>query len=268
MSEFLKYLSKHKVLIGMIHVPALPGSPSNKLSPKEIIELAASEALLYKKEGVSSIMIENMHDVPYLKGAVGHEISTLMAVIGFEIKKRTGLYCGIQILAAANKEALAAAHTAGLDFIRAEGFVYGHLADEGLIESSAAELMRYRRMIGAQDIAVFTDLKKKHSSHAISSDTSISEHASAANFFLSDGLVITGTSTGHEADIVELEAVKETVKIPVLIGSGITPTNISNYYQYADGFIVGSYLKKDGKWENPPDEERIRNMLHALKNCS
>lgn len=78
------------------------------------------------------------------------------------MKKTTGLPCGVQILAAANKEALAVALASGLQFIRVEGFVFAHVADEGLMNSCAGELLRYRKNIGAEHILVFTDIKKKH----------------------------------------------------------------------------------------------------------
>lgn len=245
----------------MIHVDALPGTPKNNYSPKEIIAKAIAEAKTYYESGLTSVAIENMHDVPYLKSNVGHEISTLMAIIGYEIKKQTPLICGIQILAGANKEALSAAHSASLDFIRAEGFVYGHLADEGYIDSQAAELLRFRKQIGAEQIMIFTDIKKKHSSHAISSDTSIEEHAHAAEFFLSDALIITGKSTGLETDVIDIKNAKNASNLPVLIGSGITASNFKEYYHLANGFIVGSHFKKDGKWQNPPDKERINRFL-------
>jgi predicted TIM-barrel enzyme len=62
------------------------------------------------------------------------------------------------------------AHAAGLDFIRAEGYAYAHVADEGIIEASAAKLLRHRRMIGAERVQVWADVKKKHSAHAITAD--------------------------------------------------------------------------------------------------
>ncbi len=266
MNTFANYLNREKAVIGMVHIPALPGTPGNKYFPTEIINKAITEALVYEKMGLRTIMIENMHDVPYMNRKIGHEISTLMAIIGYEIKKQTSLYCGIQILAAANKEALASAHSAGMNFIRAEGFVFGHLADEGYIESSAAELLRYRKMIGAENVMIFTDIKKKHSSHAISSDTSIVEHAHAAEFFLSDGLIVTGKSTGLETNLEELISVKQAVKTPVLVGSGITTENISKYKAHANGFIIGSYFKKDGQWQNPPDEKRIETFMNKFAN--
>jgi len=259
MIKFKDFVKNNKVLVGMIHVLALPGTPGNKDSVQEIIDKAIEEAKVFKKLGFNTVMIENMHDIPYTK-IVGPEISTLMAIIGKEIKK-LDLFCGVQILAGANKEAMACAKAANMDFIRAEGFVFGHVADEGYIESCAGELTRYRKMIGAEDVMIFTDIKKKHSSHAITSDVSIEETAHAAEFFLSDGVIVTGVSTGTEASLDEVKRVKKVAKIPVLIGSGITDKNLKNYFPYADIFIVGSFIKKNGYWKNELDEENIKLLV-------
>jgi uncharacterized protein len=261
--EFKQHLKNKKIIIGMIHVPALPGAPESKMTTDEIIARCILEAEIYKKQGLKVLMIENMHDIPYTK-TVGPEITALMSVIGREVKK-LGLYCGIQILAGANKEALAAAKASGMDFIRAEGFVYAHVADEGYIESCAGELLRYRKAIGAENVQIFTDIKKKHSSHTITSDVTIAETAHAAEFFLSDGVIVTGVSTGTEADLEEVKQVKKAVKIPTLIGSGITDENLKNYWEHADIFIVGSYIKKDGYWKNELDEERIGKLMKEFE---
>lgn len=260
-------LLNSKLVIGMIHVDALPGTPKYSGNVNQIIENAIEEALIYKNAGIKGIMIENMHDVPYLNNAAGPEVSSTMAIIAYEIKRQTKLFTGIQILAAANKEALAIAHAANLDFIRAEGFVFAHVADEGIIESNAGTLLRYRKQIGAENVMIFTDVKKKHSSHLLTSDISIVETAKAAEFFLSDGIIVTGSSTGAEADASELYAVKQNSKLPIIIGSGITAENISKYYNLADIFIVGSYFKKDGNWENKVDKERVEKLLSIIDLC-
>ena len=147
--------------------------------------------------------------------------------------------CGIQILAGANQEALAVAKAVGLDFVRVEGYVYSHVGDEGFFDSDAGELLRYRKMIDAEDILIFTDIKKKHSAHAITDDVSLAETAHAAAFFLSDGVIVTGKSTGMAADQNEVEMVKRSTNLPVLIGSGITFENVQNYLDESDGMIVG-----------------------------
>jgi predicted TIM-barrel enzyme len=78
---------------------------------------------------------------------------------------------------------------------------------------------------------------------------------------MSDGVIVTGESTGVHADINEVKQVRESVKIPVLIGSGITTENLHEYYNSADLFIVGSYIKKEGYWKNKMDVERIDKLV-------
>lgn len=240
----------NKSIIGMVHVQALPGTPGNKYSISEICKIAVEEAKQYAAANLDAIMIENMHDVPYLKGTVGPEITASMAVVAKAVRDAVDVPLGIQILAGANKEALAVAYASGFQFIRAEGFVFGHLADEGYIDSCAGELLRYRKVLGAEDVQIFTDIKKKHSSHAITSDVDIDETAIAAQFFMSNGVVVTGSSTGKAVYLHELKSLKDKVQIPILIGSGITTENLSEYWDYASGFIIGSHFKEKGYWKN------------------
>ncbi len=258
-------LKLDKTIIGMIHVAALPGTPKYSGSVKSIIELAKKEAEIYRSLGLDAVMIENMHDVPYLNRNVGPEITSIMSVILYEIKKDLNIPCGIQILAGANKDALAAANSAGADFIRAEGFVFAHVADEGIFNSDAGEILRYRKQIGADNILVFTDIKKKHSSHSITADTDIVDTAKAAHFFMSNGVIITGSSTGTEPSLNEIKQVKEKVDIPVLAGSGITPENAKSFLEYCDGLIIGSCFKYDGNWANTIDTERVKHFMQKIK---
>lgn len=248
----------------MVHVEALPGVPLHSSPIQDIIKKSIEEALKLQDAGVDAILIENMHDVPYLKKNVGPEIVACMTVVAVELRKRIQLPIGIQILAGANKEALAVALAAELDFIRAEGFVFAHLADEGYMESCAGELLRYRKMIGAEHILIFTDVQKKHSSHAITADISIKEHVETASYFRSDGIIITGSSTGKEALIDDVKAAYQNTCLPIIIGSGITTSNIESYWDFADAFIVGSGFKFEGKWENSISEERVKLFMDKV----
>lgn len=259
------FFKPQKMIIGMVHLQALPGTPNSKLRMAAIAEQAVREAQLYQEAGLDAVMLENMHDLPYLKGSVGPEITAAMSVVAHQVRKSVDLPVGIQILAGANKEAMAVAHAAGLDFVRVEGYVFGHLADEGYIDSCAGELLRYRRMIGAQDVMIFTDIKKKHSSHAITSDVDIDQTAQAAEFFLSDGVIVTGRATAQAVYLHELRCLKDRVNLPVLLGSGITRENLHEYWEYASAFIVGSYFKEGGCWHNCVDTQRVLNFMKEVK---
>jgi membrane complex biogenesis BtpA family protein len=206
-----------------------------------------------------------MHDLPYLNRNVGHEISTAITVVAYLVKKAFSMPTGIQILAGANMAALAAAHAAGLDFIRAEGFVFGHVADEGWMDADAGPLLRYRKQIGAENILLFTDIKKKHSAHALTADIDLVETAHAAAFFKSDGLIVTGSATGKTASQAELQALRGHTPLPVLVGSGIDAANIAAYTGLCDGFIVGSSIKQDGDWRNAVDGDRAAALVNAFR---
>jgi hypothetical protein len=228
-----------------------------------IVDRAVEEAKVYRDACFHGLMIENMHDRPYLKGTVGPETVAAMAVVGQEVRRAVQLPLGVQVLAAANREALAVALACGASFVRVEGFVFAHVADEGIIESDAGVLQRYRKQIGAGHIKVFADVKKKHSAHAITADVSVAETAQAAEFSLADGVIVTGTSTGKQTEPDEVQAVAAAVGIPVLVGSGVTPANIGQYPQ-ADGFIVGSSVKRDGRWVNAIDAQRVQAVAKAF----
>jgi hypothetical protein len=245
----------------MIHVGALPGTSTSRQSLEMIVREAAQEAMAYRSAGIHGLMIENMHDTPYLKGGVGPEIVAAMTAVGLAVRKAAQLPTGIQILAGANHEALAAALAAGLDFIRAEGFAFAHVADEGLIEACAGPLLRERRAMGASGIRIWADIKKKHSSHAITADLEVGAAAHAVEFMRGDAVIITGDVTGDAPSLEDLASVKQSTALPVLLGSGVSAGNLADYFALADGFIVGSSLKKDGDWRKGPDLARIRNLM-------
>jgi len=262
--NIFEIFGKPKALIGMVHLKPMPGTPYYNSPFRTVITQALKEAEILVRAGVDSVMIENMHDRPYLKKKVGPEVVAAMSVVAYELRKNFDLPIGVQTLAGANKEALSIAKAAGLDFVRAEGFVFAHVADEGFFQSDAGELLRFRKLIDAENILIFADIKKKHSSHSITKDVSLKETAEAADFFLADGVIITGKSTGKEPELKELKNLYGSLNLPIIIGSGINTDNISRFIDFADAFIVGSYFKKDGKWFNPVEEKRVVDFVNKF----
>jgi membrane complex biogenesis BtpA family protein len=267
LTAFRERFGAPRALIGVLHVGALPGTPSASHSIETLIQQTLAEARVYRDAGFTALAVENMHDRPYLKGGVGPEITAAMTALAREVKGETGLATGIQVLAGANREALAVAHASGADFVRVEGFVFAHVADEGLIESCAGELLRYRRAIGAERVLVFADIKKKHSAHAITADVSLVETARAAEFFLADGVIVSGTATGVPASPEDVRDVARVVRAPVLVGSGITAANLE-CYSSAQGFIVGSSVKQGGLWSHALDPDAVRALAGAFGKLS
>ncbi|HKI82797.1 MAG TPA: BtpA/SgcQ family protein, partial [Candidatus Krumholzibacteria bacterium] len=158
----------HPALVGMIHVLPSPGSPGQE--PMELcLARARADAQTLLKAGFDGLLLENMHDFPPLREReMGPELPAYMAVLAHEIRALAPpeVRVGIQVLFAAHRVAAAVAQAAGLDFLRAESWTYGHLSDKGWAEASAGATLRYARAIGATELAVWADVKKKHASHA------------------------------------------------------------------------------------------------------
>lgn len=210
-----------------------------------------------------------MNDVPYIQQDKHYNAETIacMTRLSMEIKSilpgKTPY--GIQVLACGNQQAIAIAKAANLQFVRVEGFVFSHIADEGFTNANAGELLRYRKNINAEEVLVFTDVKKKHSSHSITEDVSLLETVKAAEFFLSDGVILTGSSTGHAANPNDLDAVFGHTKLPILIGSGVTEENVDKYLSKANGLIIGSHFKEHGNWINDLSEERVQKFMNKIE---
>jgi predicted TIM-barrel enzyme len=141
------------------------------------------------------------------------------------------------------------------------------VADEGLIEGDAGRLVRRRAHLRAEHVELWTDIKKKHSSHAITADLSVAEEAAGARFFRADGVIVTGSATGSAARVDDVLAAK-TAGLRVAVGSGITLDNVAAFAPHADVLIVGSACKVDGRWESPVDRGRTRALVEALREAS
>lgn len=259
-------LRRERAIVAMVHLLPLPGSPRSSHSPREIAEDAVQQARVLADAGFDAILLENMHDAPYLAREVDAATIAAFTRCACEVRSAIDLPLGVQILAGANRAALGVALAAECAFIRAEGFVFASVADEGLLATAdAGPLLRARRALGeeAQRIAIFCDIKKKHSSHAITADTSIAEHAHAAEFFGADGVIVTGSATGMATPIADLDAARDACAIPVCVGSGATVATVQDLLRVADAVIVGSDLKRDGVWWKPLDPARIAAFVRA-----
>lgn len=252
-------------LVGMVHAAALPGTPHARLPVAAIAKQAADEARILADAGFGGIIVENMHDVPYLRRTVGPEVVAAMTRVTDAVREAApDAVLGVQVLAGANREALAVAHAAGAQFIRAEGFVFAAVADEGLLdEADAGPLLRERRRIGAEGVGILVDVKKKHSSHAITADVPVTEAAKAAVFCGADGIIVTGGATGEPTKPGDVHDVARAVRVPVAVGSGVTGDTAAVLLEHADCLIVGSALKQDGHWANAVDAVRARELVEA-----
>lgn len=254
-----------KFLAAMIAVLPLPGAPLYDGDDQRVIDQALSDLDHYKNAGVDSVLLENDYDLPYIQPPLDAKGIDLMTRIASEVRKQFDGPVGIQMLEAANITSLEIAAAAGLDYIRVEAFVFAHVGGSGVINGSAGKILRRRKDLNAEHIKVFADVKKKHGSHSLTIDLDIKDEVMQAEFFMADGVIVTSQFTGINPDKDDLIKAKSVTKLPVLIGSGMTPENIQDYLPLADGFIVGSCFRKDGKFLEKLEPERLDRFMKAFR---
>lgn len=264
LAERMRPLPK-KFLAAMIAVQPLPGSPLYRGDDRQIIAQARSDLRAYSGAGVDAIILENSHDLPYVKPPLDPHAVELMKRVATEVRHGFAGPIGIQMLEAANETALEIACGADLDFLRVEGYVFAHIGGAGLIEGCAGKLLRRRKELRCEQIKIFGDVKKKHCSHALTGDLDILDEIKQAEFFLVDGVIVTGPRTTEPPSPSELRRVKKQARVPVLIGSGMTPQNIRSYFKLADGFIVGSTFREQGKFLGALDLKRLSAFMKIFR---
>ena len=247
--------------VGMVHLKPLPGSPAWQGSMRSVLEAAVHDAQALVDGGCDAILVENMGDVPYLRGRVDPETVAAMSLAVGRLSQ-FDRPVGIQLLAGANREALGVAVATEAAFIRVEAFAYAHVADEGWLQASAGELLRTRKALG-HPVDIWADVQKKHSAHAVTGDLTLRELAEGSAFCGADALVITGAATGHSTDLDDVRAAAS-AGLPVVIGSGVTSSNVNQYAEAARAVIVGSDLKFDGDWRQAVDVRRVQAVRKSL----
>lgn len=256
-----------RAVIGMVHLRPLPGAPHYKGGNlEEVYDWAIRDANALEEGGVDGLIIENAWDIPFSKPEnIGFETVAAMTSVANKLKTQTNLPIGINCLANGAIQALAVAKAADLPFVRVNQWVNAYIANEGFVEGASAKAARYRSQIKGEDIKMFIDVHVKHGSHSIIADRSLADQTHDNVFFDADVLIATGTRTGNETQVSEIEGIKNHTDLPVIVGSGMTAENAAKILSVADGCIVGSFLKEEGKWWNPVSKEAVRNFMSEVE---
>lgn len=261
---------RSNVIIGTVHLHALPGAPAHSGETIDAIaEAALQDAQAYELGGVDGIIVENSGDLPFSKpDHIGPDTVAFMTRITTALVAQSRIPVGVNCLANAVIPAIAIAAASGGRFVRANQWVNAYIANEGFIEGPAATALRFRRSIGGQEIKIFADVHVKHGGHAIVADRTISEQARDAEFFDADVLIATGTRTGQPTSIEEVRAIQNGSELPVIVGSGLSSDNIAELFGVADGAIVGSALKVGGVWWQRVDQESVALMVAQARSLA
>ncbi|MFQ5491145.1 MAG: BtpA/SgcQ family protein [Phycisphaerae bacterium] len=251
-------------LVGMVHLPALPGSPQHRLSRRDCIAHAVADARVLADAGFDALMIENFGDAPFCADHLEPVTIAALGIIAAEVGQAVSLPVGINALRNDAQAALGIAVAAGASFIRVNVHIGVSAGDQGWLVGRADETLRARQRLAA-DIAILADVHVKHATPISQTDIALAAEETAYRG-LADGLIVTGSTTGRAVDLDAVEKVKQAVPDkPVLAGSGATAETVAGILAVADGVIVGSSLKPEGRADRPVDAKRAAAFIGAAR---
>ena len=253
-------------VIGMVHLLPLPGSARWAGSMDAVARAALRDAESLAEGGADALLVENFGDAPFTPGRVEPETVAAMAAVAREISRAVGRPLGINVLRSDGRSALAVAVAAGARFIRVNVHVGAVLTDQGIIQGAAHELLRARRLLGA-DVKILADVQTKHA--APLAVVSLEQEArNCVERGLADALIVSGAATGEPTAPGDLKRVRDTVPgVPLLVGSGATAETAADLLAVADGLIVGTAVKRDGVVSGPVDAARVRRLVEAARSA-
>jgi hypothetical protein len=260
MLEILPGLSR--ALVGMVHLLPLPGSPRWAGSLDAVVERAVGDARALAAGGFHACLVENWGDAPFSPGRADPASIAAMAVVVAEVRRAVALPVGVNVLKNDAGGALAVAVATGAAFVRVNVHVGAVVGDQGVLQGDAYTTLRYRRLLGATT-RLFVDVGGKHAVPL--APVELEQVArDAAERGLADALVVSGPATGQPTDPGDVKRVRAVVADrPLLVGSGVTPDTVGPLLALADGVIVGTWLKRDGRTTNPVDPDRARTLARA-----
>ena len=256
-------------VIGMVHLPPLPGAPKapadGASAMAAAVDRAASDARALDRGGVDGIMIETVGDAPFYPDEVPKSVVAGVTRAAAAVAGETDLPLGINVLRNDAEAAVSVAAAVGADYVRVNVHTGARVTDQGIVEGRAHETLRLRERLGV-DVGVFADTDVKHSAPLTAEGYTAESFADTAERGLADAVIASGRGTGEAMDAEALEAVvaereRHGLDTPVLVGSGVRADTIGEVLTVADGVIVGTALKADGETTAPVDEARVTEVV-------
>lgn len=251
---------ERKPLIGMVHLKPLPGSYLYGGNFEGVIDSALRDAKTLEEAGFDAIMVENFGDVPFPKYVDKTTVAAFTAVAK-AIRDEVSLPLGINVLRNDGIASYSIAYAVKADFIRVNVLSGVAYTDQGVIEGIAHELAKLRKLLPSK-IKVFADVHVKHAVHFFDFEDAIRDTVERG---LADAIVVSGRATGKPVDVEKLALAKKISLVPVVVGSGTSYDNLPELWKYADGFIVGTWIKRDGNVENEVSLERAKKLVELAK---
>jgi membrane complex biogenesis BtpA family protein len=250
-------------LIGVVHLLGTPGAP-RAAGMAALLERARDDARALARGGCDALIVENFGDAPFEKSVLAPETVAAMALALAAVRDEAGgLPVGVNCLRNAARAALGLCAATGAEFLRVNVHVGAAVTDQGVIEGEAASTLRERARL-CPEASILADVHVKHAT-PLGRETLAEAARETLERGLADGLIVSGRATGLAPEPRALAEVREVAgNAPLLVGSGLSRDNARDLLRHADGALVGTSLKHDGRTGEPVDVERVRALRQAL----
>ena len=264
MSWLKEVIGTEKAIIAMLHMQPMPGDPyfDKAKGMKWVIEKAREDLDALQEGGVDAIMFSNEYSLPYLTDVKKETVAAMARVIG-ELQPEIRIPYGVNVLWDP-KASLDLAAATDAKFIR-EIFTGVYASDFGIWDTNCGETVRHQRAIGAENVKLLFNIVPEAAAYLAARD--INQIAKSTVFNCRpDALCVSGLTAGSATDAGILDEVKKTVPdTVVLANTGCRIDTIEKLLQIADGAVVGTTFKYDGKFENQVDRTRVKAFMDVVK---
>lgn len=253
-----------KTIIAMCHFSPLPGDPAfdKEGGMKKVVEWARKDLLALQNGGVDAVMFSNEFSLPCMTKVDTVTVAAMARVIG-ELMPDIKIPFGVDVLWDPTATLDLAAAT-GAKFVR-EIFTGVYASDFGLWDTNCGATVRHQHAIGAEKVRLLFNIVPEAAKYL--ADRDIVDIAKSTVFNARpDALCVSGLTAGIETDVQILKRVKEVVPDTVVFANtGVKLENVEEQLKFADGAIVGTTFKRDGRFENHVDEERVKAFMDKVK---
>ncbi|GAB7021325.1 BtpA/SgcQ family protein [Halostagnicola bangensis] len=265
--KLLEQFDGDRPIIGMVHLPALPGSPGFDGDRDAIRSRALDDARTLEAGGIDGIILENFGDAPFYPETVPTHVVAEMTAHTNAVTDAVDVPVGVNVLRNDAEAAVSIAAATGASFVRVNVHIGAAATDQGVLEGKAHETIRLREQIDA-DVGILADVHVKHATPV--GETSIEQVAlEATERGLADGVIVSGAGTGVETQLEDIERVSDTLgeledPVPVFVGSGVTAETISDCFEEgSSGVIVGTALKEGKVTTNRVSREQVETIVET-----
>ena len=253
-----------KPIVGMCHLPALPGDPGYDASGgmDAVLAHARREISALQDGGVDGILISNEFSLPYLTKTELITAVVMARVIG-ELRSEIRVPFGVNVLWD-GEASIDLAMATGAAFVR-EVFTGVYASDFGLWNTDVGRAARHRARVGASAVRLLYNIVPEGAAYAANRDLAQMTRSTVFNG-APDALCVSGLTAGAATDTSTLKVVKENAgDIPVFVNTGVRPDTVAESLEYADAAIVGTWFKRDGKFANDAESARVAKLMGVVR---